>query len=82
MANSYVTQLIDLYEVQIKKHIERQDPEIADALAMAALHLNHLQQARDRCDFDNQLYYVNRISRILGEVDGYVAAKERSKCSS
>jgi len=82
MADSYVTQLIDLYEVQIKKHIERQNPEIVDALAMASLHLNHLQQARDRCDFDNQLYYINRISRILGEVDGYLAAKEKKACSS
>jgi hypothetical protein len=81
MANSYITQLIELYEVQVKKHIERQNPDISDALAMASLHLNHLQQARDRCDFDNQLYYVNRISRILGEVDGYLAAKEKTACS-
>lgn len=76
MADSYVTQLIGNYTAQLKKHIERQDPRIVGALGTVTLQLRQLEQARDRCALDTQLYCINRISRILGEIDGYLVAKE------
>lgn len=81
MTESYVTQLISLYETQVKKLIEEQNPVIANALGMASMHIGSLKQARDRCDFENQLYYVNRISRILGEIEGNAEAKKETACS-
>jgi hypothetical protein len=81
MTESYVTQLINLYEIELKKLIEMQNPEIANALSLVALQIGHLEQARDKCKFDDQLYAVNRIARMLGEIAGHLEEKEKAACS-
>lgn len=74
---SYVTQLIDLYEREINELIETQDPFYSFAISTLSTHLSGLKQARLRCMTEDQLYCVNRIARILGEIKGYKDAKER-----
>lgn len=82
MTESYVTQLIGLYEAEVKRLIEIQDPNIASALSLASLQIGNLRRARDACRFDDQLYSVNRIARMLGEIAGHLEEKEKSECSS
>jgi len=81
MTESYVTQLITLYETELKRFIEVQDPDIVGALSLIELQLGTLRQARDRCKFDDQLYAVNRIARLLGGVAEHLKEKEKTACS-
>jgi len=78
MTESYVSKLIDLYTTQVTQLTEEQEPEIAGALVMVSAHIEGLKQARNRCNFENQLYYVNRISRILGEIEGNRNARQET----
>lgn len=75
---SYVTKLIEMYSEQVRRLIETQDPGIAPALGMVSAHIEGLKQARNRCSFDHQLYYVNRIARILGEIEGDRNARQEA----
>jgi hypothetical protein len=75
---SYVSKLIELYTAQVERLIEEQNPELATALSMVSSHIEGLKQARNRCTFDDQLYHVNRISRILGEIEGDRNARQEA----
>ena len=76
MSEAYVTQLIDLYEKSIQRIIEYQNPEFSLAISLLNTHLEMLKQARNRCDFERQLYCVNRISRTLGEIEGKMSCSD------
>ena len=65
MAKAYVTQLMELFETKIAMVIEWQNPDYADRLALMQLQLGQLAQARDKCDFETQLYCVNRLATLM-----------------
>lgn len=70
MAQSYVTQLLEQYEKKIAIAIEWQNPDYASSLSLMKMQLAQLAQARDKCDFENQLYCVNRLATLMGQIEG------------
>jgi hypothetical protein len=79
MAKAYVTQLMELFETKIAMVIEWQNPDYADRLALMQLQLGQLAQARDKCDFETQLYCVNRLATLMGQIEGMEIAREKEK---
>lgn len=78
MTENYVVSLIALFEKQIEALRNLQDSDLVLSLNLADMHLAGLKQARNKCDFENQLYCVNRLARILGEIEGRQNARQEA----
>lgn len=81
MGKSYVTQLLEQYEKKIATIIEWQNPDYAQNVALMQLQLSQLAQARDKCDFDNQLYHVNRLATLMGQIEGAEMVRKKEEKS-
>jgi hypothetical protein len=79
MSEPYVAKLITMYEGELQKVIECQDPVLSLASSLIASNIGMLRQAYHRCDFEQQLYCVNRIARTLGEVRRTMEEKDAAK---
>ena len=73
----YVLQLISSYEKEAERFLTLQNSNYSYSITLIKMHLGTLRQAYGRCDIEQQLYCVNRISRIIGEIDGSEYAKKK-----
>lgn len=76
---AYVTQLLEQYEQKIENAIEWQNPDYASHLSLMKMQLAQLAQARDKCDFETQLYCVNRLASLMGQIEGAEMMRKKEK---
>ena len=75
----YVLKLIATYERQAEHFLTLQNPEYSLAISLIKMHVGSLRQAYGKCDVEQQIYCVNRVSRIIGEIEGNEHARLKQK---